>query len=896
MTNIVTANLAKSRFYRCPPLYQYNYGMVLRITGIELPTAYEVDFANDISGQSITQIGGADGVSIPSQFFQPGQAIYCWLRVHPTQNSGITTATIVIPISPRATITDEEPTPEEQSAIDQTIAALNRAVEQTAQDVTDAQTAATAAQTAQTAAKAAQTAAETAAQQAADVQSDVFAARDAAIAAKTAAETAQAQAGQSAQSASESASSAATEAENAAESAQTAMTAQASAETAKSGAETAAGGAQTAATDAQHERESAMLAAGAAGSAMLNAQTAQTAAETAATAAQQSATAAAQSATAANTAKTDAQTAKTGAETARSGAETAQAAAEAALENYDEMEQSVSELKSNVGDIEDAITKEVKSKNLLDTSKLTVGRLSSSGGVDPNMTGYSTSDYIPVEAGKTYVFGNESHTTPGSLALMGYSGYGFYDTEKVWIANSRVWDNNGKVTLLIQPTVDGFVRVSGGGSSFTATTASFIVQEGTTLDGWEAYFEPYTDVIALTTDDIAEDFGQSTEKVISQKAITDAIGGVPNVTGRASLINLYDKTLAVNGKYINNGSVVTYADWAYTGLIPVKPNTQYNISNLTDAPLTGATVVYAFRSDKSFIGTISKVSYVYSYLLGFITDSETYYIAQNYSKAGHTQEEFEETFDTVMLCYGTQRPSAYAPYNEETVLLSGKLDNSYFNPNVFSGKRWLALGTSITWYDSKAYSAGVHTGEICRGYVGNVARRKALLITNEGISGSTLANVSSSSLINRYQNLDWANADIATIEYGVNDFGHAVAIGTADDAPGTDTFAACLKTVIEYALTQNPKLCLVICTEPDVRGNTQNTGGHYLKEYTDVTLEIAKQYRLPVCDWYYHCGINAVTKGNATTDLLTADGTHPNDAGHLRMGAMLNQVFDSLIC
>lgn len=129
MTNIVTANLAKSRFYRCPPLYQYNYGMVLKITGVDLPTAYEVDFSNDISGQSITQIGGADGVAIPAQFFQPGQAIYCWLRVHPTQDSGITTATIVIPISPRATITDEEPTPEEQSAIDQAIAALNDAVD-----------------------------------------------------------------------------------------------------------------------------------------------------------------------------------------------------------------------------------------------------------------------------------------------------------------------------------------------------------------------------------------------------------------------------------------------------------------------------------------------------------------------------------------------------------------------------------------------------------------------------------------------------------------------------------------------------------------------------------------------------------------------------------------------
>lgn len=129
MTNIITANLSKCRFYRASPVYQYNYGMILKITGIDLPTAYEVDFSNDVNGTSITQIGNADGVTIPAQFFTPGQAIYAWLRVHPTVDSGVTTATIVIPISPRATITDDEPTPEEQSAIDEAIAALNDAVD-----------------------------------------------------------------------------------------------------------------------------------------------------------------------------------------------------------------------------------------------------------------------------------------------------------------------------------------------------------------------------------------------------------------------------------------------------------------------------------------------------------------------------------------------------------------------------------------------------------------------------------------------------------------------------------------------------------------------------------------------------------------------------------------------
>lgn len=244
-TTVTAIFSSRSRSCRTAPIYQYDIGDVLTVAGIDLPAAAQVHFSNTENGESKTSIMQDGQVTIPQEYTQSGKPVYAWLYLV-GEESGSTKLSIVIPVFARAKITDHEPSPDEQSAIDQTIAALNRAVEQTAADVVSADASAQAAQTAQAAAETAQTAAETAAQQAADVQSDVFAARDAAIAAKTAAETAQAQAGQSAQSASESASSAATEAENAAESAQTAMTAQASAETAKSGAETARSGAETA--------------------------------------------------------------------------------------------------------------------------------------------------------------------------------------------------------------------------------------------------------------------------------------------------------------------------------------------------------------------------------------------------------------------------------------------------------------------------------------------------------------------------------------------------------------------------------------------------------------------------------------------------------------------------
>lgn len=87
-----------------------------------------MDFANSVTGQSITQIGGAEGVSIPDQFFIPGSMIHAWV-VLTGEDYVVTRYHIMIPISPRAVRTSEEPTPSQQGAIDQAIAALNDGVE-----------------------------------------------------------------------------------------------------------------------------------------------------------------------------------------------------------------------------------------------------------------------------------------------------------------------------------------------------------------------------------------------------------------------------------------------------------------------------------------------------------------------------------------------------------------------------------------------------------------------------------------------------------------------------------------------------------------------------------------------------------------------------------------------
>lgn len=119
------------------PLYQYDYGQVLQFVGLSLPDAYEVHFSNtESSGESLTMIGGADGVMIPDELLTTGKSVYAYLFLHDADTDGETEYKVTIPVRQRPMPTDIEPTPVQQDVITQTIAALNEAVEE-AHDIRD---------------------------------------------------------------------------------------------------------------------------------------------------------------------------------------------------------------------------------------------------------------------------------------------------------------------------------------------------------------------------------------------------------------------------------------------------------------------------------------------------------------------------------------------------------------------------------------------------------------------------------------------------------------------------------------------------------------------------------------------------------------------------------------
>ena len=128
-TKIIKGAVSSGRYTVTAPIVKEDYGLYLQIEGVELPSTYEVDFSNsENNGTSVTMIGNADGVLIPRQFIDSGKDVFAFLY-HVGQDFGRTVYKFRIPNKVRPDRTNEEPTPEEQSVIDQTISALNDAVE-----------------------------------------------------------------------------------------------------------------------------------------------------------------------------------------------------------------------------------------------------------------------------------------------------------------------------------------------------------------------------------------------------------------------------------------------------------------------------------------------------------------------------------------------------------------------------------------------------------------------------------------------------------------------------------------------------------------------------------------------------------------------------------------------
>lgn len=134
MNNILTAVFEDDKYCRVSGAWQYDYGQILRIQGLNLPKAVEIHFSlTEKSGESIARIGttkdGVTDVLIPDSMLEKettqNYSIYAFIFLSDT-TSGNTEYRIAIMVNTRPK--PEVPgTPEEPEIFRESIEAVNQA-------------------------------------------------------------------------------------------------------------------------------------------------------------------------------------------------------------------------------------------------------------------------------------------------------------------------------------------------------------------------------------------------------------------------------------------------------------------------------------------------------------------------------------------------------------------------------------------------------------------------------------------------------------------------------------------------------------------------------------------------------------------------------------------------
>jgi hypothetical protein len=164
-----------------------DYGILFQMPDLDLPAAYQVDFSNKLTGcTALTVVGNADGALIPTSLIDSGKDVYAFLY-YVGDGFGKTTHVFRINNNRRAKRGTPAPTPEQQSVIDATIAALNDAVESTAADAEQTASDAARAEAAREAAESAETNASASATAAAQSEASAAQSESTATAAATSA-------------------------------------------------------------------------------------------------------------------------------------------------------------------------------------------------------------------------------------------------------------------------------------------------------------------------------------------------------------------------------------------------------------------------------------------------------------------------------------------------------------------------------------------------------------------------------------------------------------------------------------------------------------------------------------------------------------------------------------
>ena len=343
------------------------------------------------------------------------------------------------------------------------------------------------------------------------------------------------------------------------------------------------------------------------------------------------------------------------------------------------------------------------------------------------------------------------------------------------------------------------------------------------------------------------------------------------VGGSYSVIERYEigstvKTAVGGGRYeiVQTASDVLNGNWTMnttTLKLSYTDASNYVTTNLIDISMlkvgTKVSIISSISgSDGCFITDSSRT--VLDYVNGYNAESKgytstsfpqliTFTVPQNakYIVTDIRSAYYFNTDPSIFVVIGTKTDNI-TDMQEEIALLGA---------DVLSGKKWVACGDSFTagafsnsLTDDYIFTSGLYAGEykVYPFWIGR--RNQNLTVINEAISGSTMGGGENG--VNpfsgtRYQAIP-ADTDFITLEFGINDSGNGVPIGTIDDVTN-ETFYGAWNVVLSWLLENRPFAHIGIIVGPGLQTNSG-------KEYAEAEIAIAKKWGIPYLNVQFESG------------------------------------------
>lgn len=228
-----------------------------------------------------------------------------------------------------------------------------------------------------------------------------------------------------------------------------------------------------------------------------------------------------------------------------------------------------------------------------------------------------------------------------------------------------------------------------------------------------------------------------------------------------------------------------------------------------------------------------------------------------------------------------------AKFNSKNLAATASPGQSVVSSKKQAPGKWLAVGTSVTYWDGVDIRTGYQT------FVKEHFEFSSY--ENLGVWGGSATDLA--------KNLTSLKAaDYVTIEHGINDLGQGTPIGSIDDFidnTGPNTFFGAYRKIIGRLYELNPNVLIILITPVKATGTAFNiperwwmeANGHYLKEYVDAIFEIAEFCSFPVADVFGKSNINDWNLNAMCQDKCI----HPNTDGHRRMSKPIIEAFNLIV-